>query len=111
MNRQCLYRAENSLSGRLLSGWLEQHGIEVELRGESLSGAVGELPPELLQVELWVSDAQFEGARKILQEWVEQQSKASGGSWSCPKCKEVNPVQFEICWHCGDERTSQRSNH
>jgi hypothetical protein len=28
---------------------------------------------------------------------------ASGGEWPCPKCGEVNPGNFQICWNCREE--------
>ncbi|MBW8191147.1 DUF2007 domain-containing protein [Neiella marina] len=99
MPRQRLYRAENSIEARLLAGLLEQQRIEVDIRGESLTGAVGELPADLLQIELWVDETSFNQAQQIMQQW--QQQKNVTGHWHCQQCNESNPASFDICWQCG----------
>ena len=49
-----LYRASHSLEAHALKGALEVEGVPVRLNGEALSGALGELPVDLLQVTLMV---------------------------------------------------------
>ncbi len=47
-----LYRASHTLEAHALKGALEAEGVLVRLNGEGLSGALGELPVDMLQVTL-----------------------------------------------------------
>lgn len=99
MTRQRLFCAEHNIEGRLLAGLLTQHGIDVEIRGEQLSGAIGELPADLIQVELWVEEANLVQAQQLVQQW--QQQNQDGEQWQCQQCQEINPASFDLCWQCG----------
>lgn len=99
MSRHRLYCAEHSIEGHLLAGLLTQHGIEVEIRGEPLIGAIGELPTDLMQVELWVDEAKLVQAQQLVNQW--QQQNHHGEQWHCQQCHEPNPASFDLCWQCG----------
>ncbi|ATG75565.1 putative signal transducing protein [Zobellella denitrificans] len=94
-----VYQAANSLEAHTLKGAMEVAGIAVLLQGEALSGALGELPVNAVEVTLLIHPADLEGARHIL----EQYRRGNGGSWRCPRCGEHNAASFEICWRCGQE--------
>ncbi|WP_295027932.1 DUF2007 domain-containing protein [Shewanella sp.] len=88
----------NLLQAHMWKGLLETSGIEVELRGEALLGGVGELPVDLQNVELWVSESRYELAKAQL-----GSLNAEGSRWRCVKCQEMNEASFDLCWQCGTE--------
>ena len=72
-----VYRAANAGEGHLLRGMLEQRGIKVTISGESLAGAIGELPASALGPEYYPPaltglrgshDGSFEAAHAVARE-------------------------------------------
>ena len=96
-----IYRAANSLEAHLLKGALEVSGIAVQLQGEALAGALGELPANAIEVTILVKRHQLAQAQQILLDYQQQNTPA----WYCAKCGEHNAGSFEICWQCGHEAT------
>jgi hypothetical protein len=97
-----VYRAANSVEGHLIKGMLEQHGILVRIFGDGLSSGVGQLPADVIQVEIQVQPGYRELARQLIHEYenraTEQISRMT--SWPCLDCGEDNPSSFDICWKC-----------
>jgi len=60
-----VYQARNAVVAHLVKGAIEAEGIEVNLRGEALAPAVGELPATVLQIEVQVGVADAERARAL----------------------------------------------
>jgi hypothetical protein len=85
---------------RLQAGLLEGSGLTVEVRGEALVPLSGELPTTETWVELWLPHEEVERARELLEELAEDGEKAAR-SQECPRCREENPGNFELCWNCG----------
>src|SRR5690606_21937966 len=56
------------VQAHLLQDVLRQHGIASHVQGEHLQGAIGELPAGNL-VRLLVDDADYDPARRALDEW------------------------------------------
>jgi hypothetical protein len=94
-----VYQATNSLEAHTLKGSLEVSGVTVQLQGEALSGALGELPANAVEVTLLVRAQDLEQARKILESY----RRGAGPAWYCRHCGEHNAGSFEICWQCGHE--------
>jgi len=46
-------------------------------------------------------EADYERARKILKEAMNNDTPSSDEEKTCPKCSEPNPENFEICYACG----------
>ncbi|MDV2857780.1 MULTISPECIES: putative signal transducing protein [Oceanimonas] len=92
-----VFDAANSLEAHALKGALESRGIDVRLKGEALSGALGELPMDVAQITLLVSAGNWQQAREFVQHYQHKED----GSWFCRACGEENDVSFEICWQCG----------
>ena len=90
---------------RLLAGALEAAGLSVEVRGESLVPLSGEIPSGETWVELWLWPTDVEHARGFVAELRENQ-EAAERSVECPRCREENPGNFELCWSCGVELPS-----
>jgi len=97
-----VYRASNSAEGHLIKGMLEQHGMLVRIIGDGLSSGVGELPTDVMQVEIQVQPGYRRLARQLISEYekraTEEVQRMAG--WPCPDCGEENPSSFDICWKC-----------
>ena len=98
-----VYSASNSLEAHSLKGMLESMGIEVVLKGESLSSATGELPSEPIAVTLWVDVMCEQRALNALRDYESQAEKV----WFCLDCGEENGGSFEVCWQCGIPRNER----
>ena len=103
-----VYRAANSVEAHLIRGMLEQHGISVRILGDGLSSGIGELPLDVVQVEVQVPPGFSALARQLIDEYERgNREPASGRSaWTCSCCGEDCPHEFAICWNCGGERPS-----
>ncbi|MDD1793495.1 DUF2007 domain-containing protein [Enterovibrio makurazakiensis] len=95
-----VYSASNSLEAHSLKGMLEAMGMDVMLKGDSLSSATGELPADVVAVTLWVDVLRSEKAREALHQYELQAESL----WFCSSCQEENSGSFEICWQCSTPR-------
>ena len=94
-----VYRAENTFDAHLVRDRLLQAGIEAEVHGFMLAGAVGELPADT-RPSVWIADPDlYQWARRIVAEIERTSPRATG--WLCPRCGEENGPAFEVCWSCG----------
>ena len=101
MNYQIIYKAANSYEAHFINGLLERYSIESKLLGGNLSVGIGELPIDVLQVDILVPKNQIEKSRNIISDYENNLlSNKNKGNWACPSCKEMNPLSFEICWNC-----------
>jgi len=77
---------------------LDAANIPYLVKNEYAGGAVGELPWQETQMELWLLDEQWlPKATQI----VEALSPADfSGTWQCTACGETNDGQFSLCWKC-----------
>ena len=84
---------------------LESRGIEAIVRGEHAAAVMGGGSGFDAWVELWVVDeGRVEEANRIVQDVMDEEPSAEGGSWTCSRCgNEVEP-QFGACWNCGADR-------
>lgn len=71
---QLAYEAQNSIEAHMLLHMLEQAGLSARVDGEYLQGAIGELQAIGL-VRVMVDDADYLAARKLIEEWDQQQPK------------------------------------
>ncbi|KPW02233.1 MULTISPECIES: DUF2007 domain-containing protein [Pseudoalteromonas] len=94
-----VFQAENGLEANIIKGLLKSKGIESQLQGELLQGALGEIPFEQTGVDILVYALKERQAQEILLNY--RQLKQSAPDWVCPKCHELNGATFEICWSCG----------
>lgn len=93
-----VYTNENRFIVANAKNILEQQGIDVMLKNEFASSAVGEVSAFDAWVELWVhDDNDYERAVGILQSSLSEESEPG---WVCGECREDNDASFEICWQC-----------
>ena len=78
---------------------LEQHGIEAEVRNESLFSVSGEVPFIECMPEVWVKALFAKRAEQIIGE-LENAVELKGGDWVCAECGESNGINFAVCWSC-----------
>jgi hypothetical protein len=60
--------------------------------------------------EIWVNDADYEEASKIVKEKgsvVSRPPQQSDATWRCPKCGEIIEEPMNACWKCETERPSE----
>lgn len=63
-----LYEAANALEAHMLADLLKQEGLQAQVLGEHLQGAVGELPAGGF-VRLLIPDEQYGAARAVVERW------------------------------------------
>ncbi|AXV64360.1 MULTISPECIES: DUF2007 domain-containing protein [Pseudoalteromonas] len=93
-----IYQAANGLEANIIKGLLHTAGIQCQLQGELLQGAMGEIPFEQTGVDILVYALKERHAQEILVNY--RQVKQSAPDWVCPSCSELNGPTFEICWSC-----------
>lgn len=71
-----LYEAANAIEAHMLVDLLKQEGITAHIHGESLQGAVGEIPASGL-VRLVVADEDHAAARAVIDRWEATQVEPS----------------------------------
>ena len=102
MNYEKVYKAANSYEAHFIKGLLKKYSIESKLLGESLSIVIGELPVDVLQVDIFVPKKQIKKSKDILSQYENNFSlDQSKEDWKCSACKNFNPSSFEVCWNCG----------
>ena len=101
MDYEIIYKAANSFEAHFIKGLLNFFSIESKLLGENLSIGVGELPVDVLQVDILVPKDKIKKSKKIISDYENNLSlNESKEDWECPSCKNFNPPSFEICWNC-----------
>ena len=101
MNYEKVYKAANSYEAHFIKGLLKKYSIESKLLGENLSIVIGELPIDVLQVDIFVEKNQIKKTKDILSEYKNNFSlDQSKEDWKCSACKNFNPSSFEVCWNC-----------
>jgi hypothetical protein len=63
-----LYEAANAIEAHMLLDLVKQEGIEAQIQGEALQGAMGEVPMNGL-VRLVVPDEHYDAARTVIDRW------------------------------------------
>lgn len=97
---QRVYAAANLQEAHLVRQLLEQSGIAARVFNENAQGGMGEIPFTHVYPELWVEDERDAArAAEIIQEF--EHAPEVQGETACPRCGEVNPANFELCWRCG----------
>ena len=99
----CIFKAGNVIEANVVKGLLQGEGIDVQLKGEHLMGALGELPPTDVCVDVLVEAIKQDAAALIIADYQAGQKSTKTGDWTCESCGEQNSHNFEICWQCQRE--------
>jgi len=99
-----VHNARHAAEAHLVRGYLESHGITAIVRGEFLTGGIGELPADICAV--WLEDdAAYERADQLVREFLRGTAALRAGApWACTHCGETLEGQFTECWNCGAGR-------
>jgi len=101
MNYKKVYKATNSYEAHFIKGLLKKYSIESKLLGENLAIVIGELPVDVLQIDILVKKNQIKKTKDILSEYKNNFSlDQTKEDWKCSACKNFNPSSFEVCWNC-----------
>lgn len=68
----CIFHAENVLEAQMISGLLDQYGIENQVDGALLTGGAGELQAGSV-VRVMVAEESIQDAERIVADWHKQQ--------------------------------------
>jgi len=99
-----LYTNENRFIASNVQNIVQNAGIEITLKNEYIAGAAGDLSPFDTWLELWVEDADYARAIKLVEEL---EKPLNTNDWICHKCGETNVASFEICWNCQTEKQNE----
>ena len=102
MNYTVVYRAENSYEANFIKGLLKEYSIESKLLGDNLSIAIGELPVDAMQVDIFVENTNLVKSKKILQDYKNNLTNKNLHNRICTNCNELIPSSFESCWNCSN---------
>lgn len=97
------YAARDAEEASLLVLRLRAHGIDARTREDQGAVAFGELPADVLRVDVYVPEDQLDSARELVRAFLVDGASAResrGEPWTCPTCREENEATFEICWNC-----------
>ena len=98
-----VYTHENRLLVSHAKNLLEDAGFPVLLKNEFSSGAMGEMSPFDIWLEVWVhNDEDYGRAFHLIEQAL---SSAAADDWRCVVCGENNDASFELCWQCQGERS------
>ena len=101
-----VYTALHATEAHLIRGYLESHGVSAVVRGEYLSGGVGELPADLCKVCV-LNDREFARADELVRQFLQGSGARAHAHehWRCAGCGEALEGQFTACWNCGSVRS------
>lgn len=103
-----LYSTDDRVRAGHIQSILEERGIRCLIKNQSLSGAIGELPPIECWPELWIiDDDEFDQARELIDAYFTPLDKP-GPDWKCG-CGEIIEGQFLTCWNCGRANPRQET--
>jgi hypothetical protein len=103
-----VFVATDPTEAQVVCSLLEARGIEAEVHGEALWGALAavaltiDTPPTV-----WVLDDGDESdALNVIEEYaaLAVPPAAPAETWKCAACGEELELQFDECWKCGTHR-------
>src|SRR5688572_17205992 len=100
-----LHTARHATEAHLIRGYLESHGISALVRGEFLTGGIGELPADICKVWI-IDDRELARADELLRQFLRGDAARAHAHqpWHCAGCGEAIEGQFTDCWNCGAAR-------
>ena len=102
-----LFTSQDAFELQAVRSELDALSIPYMVKNEFASGAIGELPWQDSQQEVWlVDDSWYARASKVIELFIQKSNdKAlSSEDWICGECSEQNDAAFDVCWQCGAEK-------
>lgn len=78
---------------------LEAAEIPTLIKNEFLSVTEASIP-EFFPALCVLNEADYNQARTLIQEHLEQSARLSETEITCPNCGEISPGNFASCWNC-----------
>jgi len=94
-----VYEAENLIDAQLALDELRAGGLDAVMKGQYLSGAVGELPTSGL-VSVWITEPRHEQRALDLIAGYERDKSREPSPVECTSCGEIIDGNFGRCWNC-----------
>ena len=94
-----VYEAENLIDGQLALDELRAGGLQAVMKGQYLSGAVGELPTAGL-ISIWITEPLHEQRALDLIAGYESDKRREHPPAPCDNCGEIVEGNFGRCWNC-----------
>ena len=97
-----LFGSDDQFLIQRLRSELEEAGIPYLMKNEYVAGAVGELPWQDIQQEVWLGDESWSHRASKVVESLSNNGKCfcENSDWQCDQCQELNEGAFAICWQC-----------
>lgn len=94
-----VYRARHLAEAQLLVEHLERQGIDTFICNQDLLGT--ELSAGVLPEVCVLNEGDYERARAISIDYENlMKQEVIGDDRPCPRCRALNPPNFETCWSC-----------
>ena len=98
-----LFSSQDAFELQAVRSELDALSIPYMVKNEFASGAIGELPWQDSQQEVWlVDDTWYTRASKVVEALIGRTSDKADmqSDWRCQQCGEENGGAFELCWQC-----------
>tara|TARA_Y100000114_G_scaffold122015_1_gene117272 strand:- start:171 stop:491 length:321 start_codon:yes stop_codon:yes gene_type:complete len=102
-----LFTSQDAFELQAVRSELDALSIPYMVKNEFASGAIGELPWQDSQQEVWlVDDSWYARASKVIELFIQKSNDkaVSSEDWICGECSEQNGAAFDVCWQCGAEK-------
>ena len=95
-----IYTALNLPDAHIVADMLRHAGVAVQIFNANAASAMGELPVDVAQPQLWLENERDEiRAHAIIDSYL--RATVSAAVRACRECGEENPLNFDLCWSCG----------
>ncbi|GFD77793.1 hypothetical protein KUL118_06550 [Tenacibaculum sp. KUL118] len=98
-----LFSSQDAFELQAIRSELDALSIPYMVKNEFASGAIGELPWQDSQQEVWlVDDSWYARASKVVDAFMQNSHDVTNvkEDWRCKQCGEENGGAFEVCWQC-----------
>ena len=96
----CIYVARQRYDAYLVADRLNQIGIRAHVFNEHASSIAGDVPPDVVQPQVWLADDDDVPRAQALLRSIEADARRTTPLY-CRQCGEQSPGNFELCWNCG----------
>jgi hypothetical protein len=80
---------------------LEAEGFDCFVKNQDTTMVTAAMPAtEFYPVLCVTNDEESEAAKEVLRTHFQKDAVLSQREVECPKCRELNPANFELCWSC-----------
>ena len=102
-----LFTSPDAFELQAVRSELDALSIPYMVKNEFASGAIGELPWQDAQQEVWlVDDSWYARASKVIEAFTQKSNRSvvPHQDWVCANCDEENGSAFDVCWQCGADK-------